>query len=239
MEFSNNSYLFYLCYYIKFALLAPAPVTPTPCKPSPCGPNSLCRPRGDESECSCLPDFIGSPPNCRAECVSNNECPNHLACISQKCQDPCIGSCGANANCHVVSHTPMCSCMNGYTGDPFTQCVFRERKYHSEASITSVIIRSMLWLWKVYRVLSPHINDHFMFTTLQQKSRKLYWFAYLVYLRREIFLLQIPHLSMSSFSHTIATCVCWSLYSLSLRLERSVQGAQRCWFVYMLAELHR
>lgn len=79
--------------------------------------------------CTCLPDFIGNPPNCRAECVSNSECLNQLACINQKCKDPCVGSCGANANCHVVSHTPMCSCVTGYTGDPFTQCAFRQRKY--------------------------------------------------------------------------------------------------------------
>jgi len=117
----------------NFALLAPMQTEPpvSPCKPDPCGPNSQCRPRGDKSECACLPSFIGSPPNCRAECVSNSECANHLACINQKCQDPCVGSCGANANCYVVSHTPMCTCMNGYTGDPFTQCVFRECKYHS------------------------------------------------------------------------------------------------------------
>lgn len=111
----------------------------TPCKLNPCGPNSQCRPRGDESVCTCLSDFIGSPPNCRAECVSNSECSNHLACINKKCQDPCVGSCGANANCHVVSHTPMCSCINDYTGDPFTQCILRERKYqYSGTSIISV-----------------------------------------------------------------------------------------------------
>jgi hypothetical protein len=69
-----------------------------------------------------LPNFIGAPPNCRPECVSNNECPSNKACINQKCGDPCPGSCGANAECRVVSHTPMCICVVGFTGDPFTQC---------------------------------------------------------------------------------------------------------------------
>lgn len=93
-----------------------------PCQPSPCGPNSQCREVGDAPSCSCLPEFIGSPPNCRPECASNSECSSNLACINQKCKDPCPGSCGANAECRVVSHTPMCICIIGYIGDPFSQC---------------------------------------------------------------------------------------------------------------------
>lgn len=99
------------------------------CKPSPCGPNALCQVINDSPSCTCLPGFINSPPNCRPECVSNSECLAHHACINQKCKDPCPGSCGENADCRVVSHTPMCVCSIGYTGDPFTQCVpFQECK---------------------------------------------------------------------------------------------------------------
>lgn len=123
--------LFFFCKTNFLQLLAQElPLPSSPCKPNPCGPNSHCQARGDRSECTCLSGFVGNPPNCRAECVSNSECANHLACINQKCQNPCIGSCGANANCHVVSHTPMCSCVDDFTGDPFTQCIFRERKYY-------------------------------------------------------------------------------------------------------------
>lgn len=93
-----------------------------PCQPSPCGPNAECRPIGETPSCSCLRDFIGTPPNCKPECISNSECSSHLACINQKCKDPCPGSCGQNAECRVVSHTPMCICNVGYVGDPFTQC---------------------------------------------------------------------------------------------------------------------
>ena len=107
----------------SFTFTAEIPMTPiNPCQPSPCGPNSQCKEIGDSPSCSCLPEFIGSPPNCRPECVSNAECSSHLACINQKCKDPCPGSCGANAECRVVSHTPMCICSIGYTGDPFVQC---------------------------------------------------------------------------------------------------------------------
>lgn len=101
-------------------------VAPTnPCQPSPCGPNSECRVTGDSPACSCLPEFIGSPPNCRPECVGNSECPEHLACINRKCKDPCPGSCGSNAECRVISHTPNCICLIGFTGDPFSQCVIQ------------------------------------------------------------------------------------------------------------------
>lgn len=93
-----------------------------PCHPSPCGPNAQCRDINGSPSCSCLPEFIGTPPSCRPECVSNSECSSHLACINNKCKDPCPGTCGANADCRVVSHTPNCQCQAGYTGDPFRLC---------------------------------------------------------------------------------------------------------------------
>ncbi|XP_026688067.1 neurogenic locus notch homolog protein 1-like, partial [Diaphorina citri] len=73
----------------------PEPVNP--CYPSPCGPYSQCRDIGGSPSCSCLPNYIGAPPNCRPECVQNNDCSNDKACINEKCQDPCPGSCGYNA----------------------------------------------------------------------------------------------------------------------------------------------
>lgn len=100
-----------------------------PCLPSPCGLNAQCQVINDSPSCSCLPEFIGSPPNCRPECVSNSECSSHLACINRKCKDPCPGSCGANTECRVVSHTPMCICIGGYTGDPFTQCSVQQSEH--------------------------------------------------------------------------------------------------------------
>lgn len=92
------------------------------CLPSPCGPNSQCKQIGESPSCSCLPEFIGSPPNCRPECVTSSECSNNLACINQKCKDPCPNLCGYYAECRVVSHIPTCICPSGYTGDPFSQC---------------------------------------------------------------------------------------------------------------------
>lgn len=93
-----------------------------PCVPSPCGSNSQCQNNGGTPACSCLSTFIGMPPNCRPECVINSECPSNQACIRERCRDPCPGSCGAGAQCHVLNHILVCTCQQGYTGDPFTRC---------------------------------------------------------------------------------------------------------------------
>lgn len=90
--------------------------------PSPCGPYAECRDIGGTPSCSCLANYIGSPPNCRPECIINSDCSSNTACMREKCRDPCPGSCGANAQCNVIIHTPTCTCPEGYTGDPFNQC---------------------------------------------------------------------------------------------------------------------
>lgn len=99
-----------------------------PCQPSPCGPNSQCKQVNDQAVCSCLPTFIGNPPNCRPECIVSTECSADKACINNKCENPCTGSCGLNALCNVINHSPICSCEQRYTGDPFTRCFPIPRK---------------------------------------------------------------------------------------------------------------
>lgn len=98
-----------------------------PCLSSPCGLNADCQLSGSSYTCSCLPEFIGNPPNCKAECSSNSECANHLACLIQSCKDPCaIGICGQNAKCHVINHFPICECPDNYAGDPYDKCSLKE-----------------------------------------------------------------------------------------------------------------
>lgn len=131
----------------------PAPINP--CQPSPCGPNAECQVVNDQPSCSCLREFTGSPPNCRPECVSNSECSNQLACINQKCRDPCTNACGVNAVCNVVSHTPMCACSNGYVGDPFTQCLPQQCKNRRRISVESFFhkrIKSRLTSFPIFLV---------------------------------------------------------------------------------------
>lgn len=112
-------------YFLLEMHIEPAVPKPNvnPCVPSPCGPNSQCRIVGDTPVCSCLPNYIGRSPNCRPECTINSECPANLACINERCGDPCPGACGLYASCTVTNHRPICTCPIGFTGDPFSNCI--------------------------------------------------------------------------------------------------------------------
>lgn len=81
-----------------------------------------------QAVCSCLPTYIGTPPACRPECIASSECSPQLVCKDYKCVNPCPSPCGLNTNCVVVNHSPICSCMSGYSGDPFTICSLIPRK---------------------------------------------------------------------------------------------------------------
>jgi len=98
------------------------PIYTNPCIPSPCGAYAICQDHSGSPSCSCLAQYVGNPPNCRPECIMHSECPSNEACIREKCQDPCPGSCGWGAQCNVINHTPTCICPDGYEGDPFTKC---------------------------------------------------------------------------------------------------------------------
>jgi hypothetical protein len=108
-----------------------------PCVPSPCGPNAVCVVSGESPSCACLPDFMGSPPRCRPECVSNSECSSHMACVDRMCRDPCPNLCAGNAECRVVSHTPTCLCAAGFSGDPFVHCFQQQRKAYFNILLSS------------------------------------------------------------------------------------------------------
>lgn len=120
-----------LCHFVA----AEEPPVINVCEPSPCGVNSQCREINNFPSCSCLPGFRGTPPNCRPECIGNNECANHLACIDTKCKDPCPSVCGQNAECRVVSHAPNCVCSLGYEGDPFSRCILKIKQPTIQESV--------------------------------------------------------------------------------------------------------
>lgn len=103
-----------------FILVQPTQATPTdPCYPSPCGSNTQC----NNGACYCLPNYFGDPlQGCRPECTMNTDCPRNKACLNQKCQDPCPGTCGQGAICDVINHIPTCSCPIGTAGDAFVMC---------------------------------------------------------------------------------------------------------------------
>lgn len=45
-----------------------------------------------------------------------------MACINNRCVDPCPGICGVHAICDVSNHIPSCSCPTGYSGNAFIAC---------------------------------------------------------------------------------------------------------------------
>jgi len=102
------------------------------CDPNPCGQDAQCEPGTDNNGgprpiCTCPRGYRGNAlVRCRrGECFSDSECPGHRACFDYICKDPCKGpttSCGVNAECRVVNHASVCSCPEGYQGDPLTQC---------------------------------------------------------------------------------------------------------------------
>jgi hypothetical protein len=103
----------------------------TPCTPSPCGIHANCREQNGVGACFCDQDYVGDPyQGCRPECILNSDCPSNLACINNKCKDPCPGTCAQNAVCQVINHNAMCTCNVGYSGDGYRYCALQkdERK---------------------------------------------------------------------------------------------------------------
>ena len=102
-----------------------------PCRNSPCGQFSSCIVVDDVKNgnfrCECLPGHIGQPPLCHPECKSNYDCSPTHACINDRCEPPCQGACGLNADCQIVNHSPRCSCPESYVGDAYETC-FADQK---------------------------------------------------------------------------------------------------------------
>ncbi len=168
-----------------------------PCEPNPCGPHSN-PPRnvGGRCDCSCLPGVQGSPPNCRPECVINDDCPTDKACQNQRCQDPCPGTCGINANCRVRNHLPICACNKNYVGDPFSNCneitskcanffpfIILNKKKFSFKNVTVPVPWSKVSYLKLVEILTNIFRSHTQasgsYPTLQpipvRHQRRMHW----------------------------------------------------------------
>lgn len=94
-----------------------------PCQQTYCGTNAECRADyNHRARCYCLPGYRGNPlVSCdRPECTVNQDCPYNLACINEKCRDPC--NCAEGAQCRVDNHIATCKCPPGYDGDAHIKC---------------------------------------------------------------------------------------------------------------------
>lgn len=125
----NNNHYFIFCTkrIIMGHLTVNEPVVDV-CTITQCGQYSQCREVNGQGVCSCLSEYIGSPPFCKPECTTSSECPVDRACVNKKCIDPCPNQCGLQAGCRVLNHSPICSCQTGFTGDPFLRCFSVPRK---------------------------------------------------------------------------------------------------------------
>lgn len=145
----------------------------------------------------------GTPPNCRPECIINQECPPTRSCIAGRCQNPCEGACGNSAYCTVRNHIPSCECNEGYEGDPYSGCFAKRGKFlfhvfffptiHSFL-LNYISLHSLYLLCKylllLYIFKFPHIFFHFIssFSLLFMFFYILY-FHYFMFEKKIIFLI--------------------------------------------------
>ena len=94
----------------------------------------------------------------KPECTTDPECPDHLACITEKCQNPCFTStCGVNAECRVIKHRATCICNRGYVGDPYRICEER-KKYFSIRALTSITYKLLVFRRCQICMQGPYLN---------------------------------------------------------------------------------
>lgn len=76
---------------------------------------------------------LAPPPDVLVGCRGDRDCPDYTACENRKCINPCAerDPCARNANCRVIAHQPVCTCPDGYIGDPQTSCSLRKYQKHS------------------------------------------------------------------------------------------------------------
>lgn len=103
---------------------------------STCGPNAECYAERGAALCRCPAGYegdayVGCSP---VECRSNGDCPLDKQCHAHRCIDPCLtgNNCGANAQCLVRNHIPVCKCEPGYDGSPYIEC---RRQITAECSV--------------------------------------------------------------------------------------------------------
>ena len=57
----------------------------------------------------------------KPQCSYDNDCNDNELCHEGNCQGACRGDngCGVNTACDERNHRPVCSCLDGFRGDPY------------------------------------------------------------------------------------------------------------------------
>jgi len=59
-----------------------------------------------------------------SQCLSDSDCSLIQQCLNKRCVDLCsYEDCGTDAYCVVNNHQAMCTCPEGYAGDPYAMCI--------------------------------------------------------------------------------------------------------------------
>ncbi len=102
----------------------------------PCAPNAECFVLTHRPQCRCPQGLVGDPHSycqrpvveAEPECRKDADCHSNLACINEKCQNPCtvLNPCHPSAICKVLNTLPIrtttCECPYGTIGSGYELC---------------------------------------------------------------------------------------------------------------------
>ncbi|QQP34980.1 Putative LOC101893139, partial [Caligus rogercresseyi] len=102
-------------------------------KDNPCAVFADCVSRDHLAQCRCKIGYQGNPykdcsPIPPPECVEDADCSTGMACLNEKCEDPCevLRPCSELATCKVIESLPVkpmtCVCPDGYVKDENEGC---------------------------------------------------------------------------------------------------------------------
>lgn len=112
------------------------------CDEETCALDAVCLPRNHQPQCECKAGLVGNPhqqclppeqtitiQSSKPSCLHDSECPSQLACINQRCSNPCALAqvCSSQQTCTVLDILPLrtmiCKCPKDTFTDNAGNCV--------------------------------------------------------------------------------------------------------------------
>lgn len=145
-------------------------------------PCSVVQPCSEPSECRVLPTspvrtmvcvcpsgYVSSgsgtcrptKPILKIECARDSDCPSDKSCVNAICKNPC--ACGPNADCSVVNHKPICSCVLGYDGNPDVVCTKGKNYWPLKKIRFSLYFLLFLVSYSLPKIISKKLNNLLIF----------------------------------------------------------------------------